>query len=179
MTFAEFIQNVESRIGETYTANATWTSTILSITERKQSFIRINVRFSTSGFSFERELKLHESNFDTANKLTNELERQVRRLDRYSTAISEMSVIDPLPNITNNWKGKLTRVTIISPVQATLTYSFFRNFDSAPTFITKETNVFAESFSGKQTYNDWVDAQVLALNAPIDISYYENLIKTI
>lgn len=100
MTFQEVIQHIESNIGTTLSSTH-WTAQLLAITERTAKAIKVNVKFSTTGFSFNKEIKLFEAHYDSAAKFTQEINRQLNRLDNFTDAIANLSVIAPLPTITN------------------------------------------------------------------------------
>lgn len=175
MTFQEVINKIENKIGESIVRQG-WTATLLSITGRRPKSIKVLIRFTEGSFSFERELKLVDQHFDEDSKYSDEIIRQLKRLNDYSKAVIDFSVISDPPNITNKWKAYISEVVIKDPITATLVFTYVKNQSGELMTFTKEYPINAESFISKQFIGDDIDRKLELLNTPIDITYYQNLI---
>ena len=176
ITIDNLVQRITNKLGESVTRQI-WTATLVRIIEVKPTSIKVLVKFSTTNFSFDKELKIVESNFDSDTKWNDEIIRQLRRLNDYTNAITQYITQSQsaLPSITNNWKGAVTGVTVYNPVNSAVTVLYFRNGFA----IEKQYNFSVENFNENISLADIRQQVVHALNAPIAIEYYQNIINQI
>jgi len=174
MTFQELINKIENKIGNEVT-RTTWKAKLLSVTERHAHAIRIEVLFSLldDSFSFTRELKISEINFTDESRYNDEIVRYVKRLDDYSAGIAILKVISDPPNINNKWKGYITNLAEKNPIHSIMTVTYST---TGMTF-EKEVHLRADDYISRQFINNQIDDNVIKLNIPLELPYYQNLIN--
>ena len=171
----DFVTFIESKIGAT-TERQGWTATLLRITERQEKSIKIAVQFETDGFSFEEELKLYEEHFAEGIRYNDEIIRRLKRLKDYSAAITVFQETKR-PTITTRWKGFVSNVEVISPVEAKLTVTFAVIDSGELLELVHTINISSEVFVSRQQILDLIAYQIEIFNRPIDINYYKSLIQ--
>lgn len=171
----DFVTFIESKIGTT-TERQGWTATLLKITERQEKSIKILVKFETDNFSFEEELKVYEEHFTEGVRYNDEIIRRLKRLKDYTAAITLFQEAEA-PTITTKWKGFVSNVEVISPVEAKLTV-MFAVIDSGELLELVHTiNTSADIFVSRQQILNLIEYQIEIFNRPIDINYYRSLIQ--
>ena len=169
--FKDIIKIIEKKIGNTITRQ-NWTATLISIIERKQRSIKILVSFTKDQFIFEKELKLVDQHFDEDTKYNDEIIRQLKRLNDFDQCIIDLKSQIDNPNISNKWKGFITEVIELNPIEVVIKV----NYAKTGMLIERDFKICEESFITKQNYLTQIDFNVDRLNAPIQIGYYQSLI---
>lgn len=173
--FQNIANKIESKLGETI-VRGQWSATLLSIVEKNSKYIKISVRFTNGDFLFERDLKIVAEHYTKDTKFNTEIVRLLKRLNDYSDTVNQISTISSPPNITNRWKGYLTKVEVVNPIESILTFTFSRNLSGELLTFDKQFNINAESFISRQYIFDEIDRKVELLNTPLSVDFYKNLI---
>jgi len=171
----DFVTFIESKIGTT-TERQGWIATLLKITERQEKSIKILVKFETDNFSFEEELKLYEEHFTEGVRYNDEIIRRLKRLKYYTAAITLFQEVEA-PTITTKWKGFISNVEVISPIESKLTVTFAVIDSGELLELTHVINMPVAIFTDRKQILDTIAYQVEIFNRPIDINYYKSLIQ--
>lgn len=171
-------------LGEEITMN-NWKYKLLSITESVEVYVKVLCSFTTDDFTFERELKFHESNFQTAEQYYAEIDRQLTKLNDYTNALAYLTNLAAENNATqfeyeDKWKWYITSIELLSPIEATATFRFYRLLNGKKSEFEKSAILLAETFQSMASYLMLFNSTLDQLNTPpppIDVEYYSNLIK--
>lgn len=161
-----------------------WKYKLLAITESVEVSVKVLCSFTIDNFTFEKELKFHQSNFQTAEQYYAEIDRQLIKLNDYINAIDYLSNLAIENNATqfeylDKWKGYITNVEPLSPIKASVTFKFYRLLNNQKSEFEKFAVLLAETFQSMTSYLMLFNSTLDQLNTPpppIDVEYYSHLI---
>lgn len=163
-----------------------WTFIPQFVTEETDNRIRIQCEFSTKDYTEIHELKFVSERFDESDKYDIEINRLLNRYDGFSDCLDKIDLIaksnegKPLSD-EGSWKGIISSLQRISPVEAMATFIFSKTDDNKQLLsFTKDFKISQASFISFENYLLELDNILEALNNinSTPTEYYETAIKT-